>query len=240
MTGTIVALPLMLTGALGMSLMPDIAAAKNRMQRCRRARQGMAAALVLAVGAGVCLALFSDDLIGLLYHTAPLSQRILAGRLLRLQAASIVPHCVSIVAAASLQGFGKTKESAICQGLCAALKTGAAWFLLARQGIEGVCIASIFSAAVGCTVALGFLRRACGERVLKFPMLGYPLFGVALFCAAAASLQRMFGYGTLSLAGAFALGAAVYLVACAPLLMQKEAGEWERSPSSGSGTTRAR
>lgn len=240
MTGTIVALPLMLTGALGMSLMPDIAAAKNRMQRCRRVRQGMAAALVLAVGAGVCLALFSDDLIGLLYHTAPLSQRILAGRLLRLQAASIVPHCVSIVAAASLQGFGKTKESAICQGLCAALKTGAAWLLLARQGIEGVCIASIFSAAVGCTAALGFLRRACGERVLKFSMLGYPLFGAALFCAAAASLQRMFGYGTLSLAGAFTLGAAVYLVACAPLLMQKEAGEWERSPSSGSGTTRAR
>ena len=81
--------------------------------------------------------------------------------------------------------------------------------LLARQGIEGVCIASIFSAAVGCTAALGFLRRACGERVLRFPMLGYPLFGAALFCAAAASLQRMFGYGTLSLAGAFTLGAAV-------------------------------
>jgi stage V sporulation protein B len=163
---SLINMPILLTMALAVAILPKVAAYKTR--QCiqegdigvqQAVTDGLYYAMALVLPAAAGLMLYSQDIMCILYGSLSASQRALGADILRLSAIIVVYVSILQITTAVLQGLDKAHTPAIILGIAAVVKISTTLVLLPIIGIYGVAIATVLFYIIATTISVLAVRR---------------------------------------------------------------------------------
>ncbi len=193
----VLSLPTVLTGAACSAALPALTAARAAGKENGAASdRAMRAAHFAGVGGAAFIALFADDIVGLLFAGGLTdAERAVAVSVLRLSAAGVPYVCYTQTITTVLQSRGHTALPALCLLAGGVVKTVLTLLLVPRVGVAGTAYSAV--AAYAFTFALDALA------VRKVSFAVRPLVNALLACGCAAAVSLPLT--ALPLSGVFAL-----------------------------------